>query len=890
MINTSELFSSKIAESTRQFRARLMYRGKEISGAIRSVQITSGACSEGNFAVGIVFSPYIEVVIDECKDAFEGRELLLQIGVVVDDETVEYIDIGYYTVTNSKTSAYSKDFTSTTFTAVGRITSKLNKYFDVPEAPTALTLRNIADAIRTKTGVTIKFKGNVANAVLTKDLRGMTCRDVLSIIVGTFGGFATEDNEGNIVVCKFDTDMITGEGEDGSDIKAEKVSIDGDRMTELPEFNDYDYELSSIKVIVSPASIDENGNTIEEVAFATEGTPRITVTNNFMTEDLFGSFAANTVGYTYRPGTVPLALGDPRLQPWDCLEVTDVKGNVHIVPCLNIVHTFDGGFATTITAPGESESESNFYAAGPITQYIQKIVGDFPTKLSAFENDAGYLTEVPDEYVKQEDLEELSEFAHGAVDEIVDAVIKHREDNVIHITAEERTAWNGKAEPEDIPTKYSELEDDIGVVKTINYIAPDENGNVNVEGGSGSGKADSAFKLLKSDTLTWNGDMEGKEVAVNTLDPTMSYVRVSSIIPTLAELQKGGIWATTGDDGVEYDMELTSDNIVDKGTLIEGRGGYFLVAKEDGVRYADENTDCTLPKAGIYFISFAGEGYMSKLTITDYTGFTKPILKMDSLTKHGHGWYGNIVKSGNTALRDDTQTGGYVKVSDSVPTEAELRKGGVIRFYDVEDGQIGDLITGNYLDSDFTFIANSDEITIWYGFSCLVVISKTGRSNGGVTYNGIDGPGVYFYQGNQYFTMHSLTINDYTGFSFNLEKVPTELLPEDYIKQVVSDSIKIPTKVSAFENDSGYLTSVPSEYVTETELKAKGYLTEVTEDNLPTDYIKQLITESLSADYIKQLIKEVIAEIVGTDTDGLQDLNGDYLYDVLQNKLITKEE
>lgn len=33
----------------------------------------------------------------------------------------------------------------------------------------------------------------------------------------------------------------------------------------------------------------------------------------------------------------------------------------------------------------------------------------------------------------------------------------------------------------------------------------------------------------------------------------------------------------------------------------------------------------------------------------------------------------------------------------------------------------------------------------------------------------------------------------------------------------------VPTKVSAFENDKGYLTSVPSEYVTETELSGKGY-------------------------------------------------------------------
>ena len=36
----------------------------------------------------------------------------------------------------------------------------------------------------------------------------------------------------------------------------------------------------------------------------------------------------------------------------------------------------------------------------------------------------------------------------------------------------------------------------------------------------------------------------------------------------------------------------------------------------------------------------------------------------------------------------------------------------------------------------------------------------------------------------------------------------------------------VPTNISSFTNDSGYITSIPSEYITETELNAKGYLTE----------------------------------------------------------------
>lgn len=36
----------------------------------------------------------------------------------------------------------------------------------------------------------------------------------------------------------------------------------------------------------------------------------------------------------------------------------------------------------------------------------------------------------------------------------------------------------------------------------------------------------------------------------------------------------------------------------------------------------------------------------------------------------------------------------------------------------------------------------------------------------------------------------------------------------------------VPTNVSAFNNDAGYLTAIPGEFVTESELNAKGYLTE----------------------------------------------------------------
>lgn len=56
---------------------------------------------------------------------------------------------------------------------------------------------------------------------------------------------------------------------------------------------------------------------------------------------------------------------------------------------------------------------------------------------------------------------------------------------------------------------------------------------------------------------------------------------------------------------------------------------------------------------------------------------------------------------------------------------------------------------------------------------------------------------------------------------------------------------EVPTDISAFNNDAGYISSIPSQYVTETELNAKGYLTGV-----PSEYITE--TELSAKGYLTE--------------------------------------
>lgn len=76
----------------------------------------------------------------------------------------------------------------------------------------------------------------------------------------------------------------------------------------------------------------------------------------------------------------------------------------------------------------------------------------------------------------------------------------------------------------------------------------------------------------------------------------------------------------------------------------------------------------------------------------------------------------------------------------------------------------------------------------------------------------------------------------------------------------------IPTKVSELENDSNYLTSIPSEYVTESELNVKGYLTSYTESD-PTvpDWAKEPNKPTYTASDVGALPADTVIPTVPTN-------------------------
>ncbi|MCC8075713.1 MAG: tail fiber domain-containing protein [Clostridiales bacterium] len=358
MITTSTEFGEQMGSNARKLCARFLLNGETVEGEVKEVKVNKGACGDSAFSVGNVYSSYITVTIDDCPTLLENQELELQIGVELTDGTVEYCTVGFYTASDVATSVGS-----TTFTGLGRLSSKCGGgYWSDNGWPQ--TVQSALDEIAEQIGVSIDASACDSTALalnIETSMDGLLHREALMYIAGLLGGFATESSDGGIIIQPF-TNEVTAE-------------IDADRTTEMFEFSDYDFTVTGVEVIVSESGTDDDGNEVEGVSY-TYGTPNLTLSNPYMTQALFDIMAPQITGFTYRPGTVPLDMGDIRLEAGDVISAVDAEGVSHTVACLLVEHTFDGGLMTTITAPGESEAEQEAGFTGALAAAVQKTAAE----------------------------------------------------------------------------------------------------------------------------------------------------------------------------------------------------------------------------------------------------------------------------------------------------------------------------------------------------------------------------------------------------------------------------------------------------------------------------------------------------------------------------------
>jgi hypothetical protein len=362
MIPASANYINAIENDSRSFRARFLdSNNTELECNITALTISTGGAAD-SVAVGAMYNSFITAQVQNLASNVFGRELTLQIGVVTgyddnEDPVIEYINNGLYTVTETSTAA-----TVTTFSAVGRLSSKCKYAYS-----TALTypasIQAVINEIQTQAGITVVAKGLTFTGTISQPITGVTIAEALSIIGQLLGGFVTENYLGQIVIAKY------GSGD--------TYELTEARMKQRATFTESAFTVTGLSCRVTED--DEDEETEQPIAgiVYTYGTPNVYMGCPYMTEALFNAMAPRFVGYSFYPAKVPLTLGNPRLEPWDKLSITDSLGAVRVVPCHLIEHSFDGGYWQTISSLLSGDSDNSDTAvAGPMAKAVEKLNAD----------------------------------------------------------------------------------------------------------------------------------------------------------------------------------------------------------------------------------------------------------------------------------------------------------------------------------------------------------------------------------------------------------------------------------------------------------------------------------------------------------------------------------
>ena len=339
MYQSTAGFGNLVQQDSRTFKCLLTYDKVSIT-KVKSIKLTGGSEAEDDFSLGSTMSQYIEVTIPDGNLLIEGKEILLQIGMDVNGLT-EYIPMGYFTVGKPK-----KADDQITFTAYDRMMNTERTFsMDGTTTNTVAVLKKIADI----TGVPVVTSG--LTAISIKVPKGYSCREVLSYVAQLYGAFAVCNRRGQIELHTYVD----------SDYKVKTSRYWGNF-----EHNDYAFDVSKFVCFTGQ---DKNGKSIS--IFSGSGARSVSFSNPFMTQTVLNNILASFKNFSYMPGTLKM-LGDPRLDPWDILTVTDLSGNTYKVPIMKLDWEYDGGLTYSVEAVGLSEEETNADYKGPQTKEMER--------------------------------------------------------------------------------------------------------------------------------------------------------------------------------------------------------------------------------------------------------------------------------------------------------------------------------------------------------------------------------------------------------------------------------------------------------------------------------------------------------------------------------------
>lgn len=455
-----------------------------------------------------------------------------------------------------------------------------------------------------------------------------------------------------------------------------------------------------------------------------------------------------------------------------------------------------------------------------VSNFITSIPSEYITESEL--NDKGYLTSIPDTYITE--------------DELTTAL----SDKV------SQTALNEAIEGIDVGVKtINDTKGDINI-KTINGESILGEGDIQIK--SDSEETDPIFDKWKNadNVIAGNGatyDIDG--ASEENMHPS---VVIGKDAMVWADGIAIGENAYSESGAVTIGKNITSYGIVSIGS--DNEGGGIIVGKNNkgGGIIVGENNNCS----GIAIGSGITENYGGIAIGKEIINQTEFGIAIGTRAKNN---WENVDNNNSIAIGLNAQNNERNSIAFGVGAKTTGRD---------------ELAIGNDVETDSTYTTNINNII-------------KGDSN----------KYAYIKDNNGNYTKILDLINNGGGSSQGGVKV-VELTQAEYdalqIKEegviyVITDAaeIAIPTKLSELENDKGYITEIPSEYVTDTELNNKNYVTNTQLNN------KNYITDSELNTTIAPLIINVTQGVNSVEVEKYNKAKNSIYYKTINGESILGE-
>lgn len=309
-------------------------------------------CADDNITFGNAPCQSVTFSIHNPEINLENEELFIQQGLYLEDDTLENIDLGYFTVQKP-----TSDGEVTQYVCYDRMI-KFEKTYTVSDGVDA-RVSDILSDIQDLTGVRIRWSTLIVglNYQLEETKSTWDGKFTMREMIGYLGGLYGKD----AIVNR------AGEVEFNWYTPVDGYTLDGSRIYQGATNIETEYDMSIEKIV---CSVQVPGSSTRKVVVGT-GDRIVYVSNPFMHDYMLAAIYERIRNFRYR-GITAEFLGDFRLDLGDVINVT--KGNETYQCCvMEISHQSDGGVRTTISSHNKTEREQEFNVTGSVTRSIDKL-------------------------------------------------------------------------------------------------------------------------------------------------------------------------------------------------------------------------------------------------------------------------------------------------------------------------------------------------------------------------------------------------------------------------------------------------------------------------------------------------------------------------------------